>query len=204
MIRAFLAVELTEALRTGLAHVQQDLRQRLPRSGPKAVRISWVQPASMHLTIKFLGDTDESAIPPLRDAIAQVMAGHSPIVIPLERLGVFPHLQQPRVLWVGPPEQWERGGDAERLAVLHRTVEESCRSFGFAPEGRPLQAHLTLARIKEGEREVGRGLAQSGILDRPIVMEPLALNAIVLMKSELRPAGPIYTKLWDVGMERRG
>lgn len=208
MIRAFLAVELPGELRSRLAQVQQDLRQRLSRELPKNARLAWVQPESIHLTIKFLGDLDEAVIEPMRATIAQTMAGHRPIQIPLERLGMFPRLQQPRVLWIGPPESWEQGDAAARLAELHRAVEEGCRSFGFAPEGRPLSPHLTLARIKEGEREFGQVLVRSGMMDRPMEIGMLPIASVVLMKSDLRPTGPLYTKLWEsraqVGWDRQG
>lgn len=199
MIRAFLAVELSEELRSRLAQVQRELRQQLSHSLPKTVRIPWVQPAAIHLTIKFLGDIDEQVVQPMRDAIAQAMEGHRTIHIPLERLGVFPRPQQPRVLWVGPAVSWEEGDDATRLAELHRAVEERCQSFGFAPDGRPLSPHLTLARIKEGEREFGQVLARSGVLDRPMGIGTLPIVSVVLMKSDLRPTGPVYTKLWAAG-----
>lgn len=202
MIRAFLAIELPEDLRSRLAQVQQDLRQRLSPSLPKQVRLSWVQPGSIHLTIKFLGDMDAAVIEPMRVAILRSMERHRTIEIPLERLGVFPRLQQPRVLWVGPSAAWDQGDDATQLMALHRAVEESCHSFGFAPEGRPLSPHLTLARIKEGEREFGRAVVQSGMLDRPIGIGTLPIASMVLMKSDLRPAGPVYTKLWETGAVR--
>jgi 2'-5' RNA ligase len=86
--------------------------------------------------------------------------------------------------------------------ALHQAVEECCYSFGFAPEGRPLSSHLTLARIKEGERDFGQVLARSGMLDRPIGIGTLPIASMVLMKSDLRPAGPVYTKLWETGAVR--
>src|SRR5574339_1259039 len=101
--------------------------------------------------MKFLGDTDEELIGPIREALERAMSGFERVTMPIERVGVFPRLQQPRVLWVGPSEQWEQGDDAKRLAALHRVVEDCCRSFGFAAEGRSLSPHLTLARVKEGE-----------------------------------------------------
>lgn len=199
MIRAFLAVELSEELRSRLAQVQQDLRQRLSRTLPKQVRLSWVQPASIHLTIKFLGDMDEAVIAPMHVAILQAMEGHRTIQVPLEQLGLFPRPQQPRVLWVGPSASWDQGDDAKQLRAMHQAVEECCHSFGFAPEGRPLSPHLTLARIKEGEREFGQVLVRSGVMDKPVGIGTLPIAPIVLMKSDLRPTGPVYTKLWETG-----
>lgn len=205
MIRAFLAVELGDHLRDQITLVQQDLRQRLGRESSKDIRITWVQPSSIHLTMKFLGDTDEHLIEPLREAIERAMPGHGAVHMPIERLGVFPRLLQPRVFWIGPSEQWEQSDDAKRLTALHRAVENCCQSVGFAPEGRPLSPHLTLARVKEGERHVGQALAKSGAMDRPVSLGLLAVESIVLMKSELRPTGSVYTKLWVVrtGGDRR-
>lgn len=199
MIRTFLAVELGDDLRNQIRLVQQDLRQRLDRGSSKDIRITWVQPSSIHLTMKFLGDTDEERIGPIREALERAMSGFERVTMPIERLGVFPRLQQPRVLWVGPSAQWEQGDDAKRLVALHRVVEDCCQPFGFAPEDRRWSPHLTLARVKEGERHVGQALAKSGVLDRPISLGLLAVNSVVLMKSELRPGGAVYTKLWKVG-----
>ena len=197
MIRAFLAIELSDDLRKQLALVQQDLKQRLGRNLTKDVRISWVQPSSIHLTIKFLGDIDESLVEPMRQAIEQVVKAHRIIHIPIERLGAFPHPQQPRVLWAGASAQWERGEDAKRLAALHGSVEDGCEVLGVVREGRPLSPHLTLARIKAGERQVGQALVQSGVMDRPLSLGTLTVESMALIKSELTPSGPVYTKLWD-------
>ena len=200
MIRAFLAVELSEDLRRQITKVQQDLKQRLVGDGSKDIRISWVQPGSIHLTIKFLGELDEEIVDSLREALSNLMKAHYRIQIPIEGLGVFPHLRQPRVLWVGPSELWERGEDAKRLSALHRAVEGCCQSFGFAPEDRSLSPHLTLARIKAGERQLAQTLSQLGIMDRPLAVGPLGVNSLVLMKSELRPTGSAYTRLWELLM----
>lgn len=198
MLRAFLAVELGDDLRNQITLVQQDLRQRLGRESPHNIRIAWVLPSSIHFTVKFLGDIDEGQIEPLREAVQRAMTGQGIIHMPIERLGVFPRLQQPRVLWVGPSERWEQGDDAKRLTERHRLVEDCCRAFGFAPEGRPLSPHLTLARVKEGERHVGQTLAKSGVMDRPLSSGLLTVESIVLMKSELRPTGSVHTNLWEV------
>ena len=198
MIRTFLAVEIGEDLRNQITLIQQDLKQRLDCESSKDVRITWVKPSSIHLTMKFLSDTREHLIEPLREAVERAMTGHRAVHISIKRLGVFPRLQQPRVLWVGPSEQWEEGDDARRLMALHRAVEDCCRSFGFAPEGKPLSPHLTLARVKEGERHAGQALAKSGAMDRPISLGLLEVKSVVLMKSELRPTGSLYAKLWEV------
>lgn len=198
MIRAFLAVEVPEDLRGRIALIQQDLKASLGRELPRAVRISWVSPTSLHFTIKFLGDLDEQLIDPLRAALAEVLPGVPAVALPLERLGGFPALHAPRVLWVGASERWEQSLEATRLTELHRAVEARCDSCGFAPERRPLSPHLTLARIKAGGREFGRALAASGLLDRPRPLGLLAVESVALIQSDLKPTGAVYTKLWEV------
>jgi len=198
VIRAFLAVQLSERLRTTLAEVQSDVKRRITHEWPREVNLSWVRPASLHLTVKFLGDIPDTLVVPLREAMANALRHHRVLQIPLKRLGVFPRLQQPRILWIGPPERWEESEEAARLAAVHRAVEASCERLNLAPDSRPLSAHLTLARIKAGHRAAGQALARSGAMDRlPMAVDSLAVDAIALMRSDLNPSGSIYTALWE-------
>ena len=198
MIRAFLAVELSQELQAGLATVQQELKHRIEPEMKRDMRLSWAQPASIHLTLKFLGDMDEQVIDPLLGAVEQAIGSQRAVNVPLERLGAFPRPQSPRVLWVGPPVNWERGAEAKRIAEIHGAIEQACEGLRFLRETRPFSPHLTLARIKVGERQVGAALANDGVLDRPLSLGSLAVESVVLMKSELKPTGSVYTKLWDV------
>lgn len=198
MIRTFLAVELSDELRAQISRAQQDLKARLSRDLPRTVRLSWVRPVAIHLTLKFLGDIDEQLVTPLQAAMSDALGLMPAVEVPLDRIGGFPSAQQPRVLWVGPSDRWERGDDARRLLDLHRAVEGCCVAMGCAPELRPLSPHLTLARIKEGFRQVGQSLAKSGVLERPLALPALSVKAVTLMRSELRPTGSVYTKLWEI------
>lgn len=198
MIRAFLAVELSQELRDELAVVQQELKQRIEPEMKRHTRISWVQPGKIHLTIKFLGDMDEQVIDPLLVTVEQAIGRQTAVNVPLERLGVFPHPQNPRVLWIGPSENWEKGAEARRVAEIHGAIEQACEGLSFLRETKPFSPHLTLARIKVGERQVGVTLAKIGVLDRPLSLGALAVESVVLMKSELKPTGSVYTKLWEV------
>ena len=198
MIRAFLAVELSQELQAELATVQRDLKRRIEPEMKRDTRISWAKPASIHLTIKFLGDMDEQVIDSMLVAVEQTVGSQIPVNVPLERLGAFPRPQSPRVLWVGPSENWERGGEATRIAEIHGAIEQACEGLSFLRETRPFSPHLTLARIKVGERHVGVALARIGVLDLPISLGSLAVESVVLMKSELKPTGSVYTKLWEV------
>ena len=198
MIRAFLAVELSHELRAELAVVQRELRQRIEPKMKRDTRISWVQPTKIHLTIKFLGDMDEPLIAPLLGAVQQAIGSQTVVNVPLERLGAFPRPQNPRVLWVGPSENWERGAEARRIAEIHGAIERACDGLGFLREAKPFSPHLTMARIKTGDRQVGIALAKSGLLDRAVSTGSLVVESVVLMKSDLKPTGSVYTKIWEV------
>ena len=198
MIRAFLAVELSQELRAELATVQQEIKRRIEPEMKRDLHISWVRPASIHLTLKFLGDMDEQVIDPLRVALEQAIGSQIAVNVPLERLGAFPRPQSPRVLWIGPSEYWEKGAEAKRIAEIHGAIEQACEDLNFLRETKPFSPHLTLARIKVGERQVGVALAKGGVLDRPLSLDSLAVESVVLMKSELKPNGSVYTRLWDV------
>lgn len=200
MIRAFFAVQPTGPLPTHLSRIQSELKQRLSPELSKDVRLTWVQPSSIHLTIKFLGDIDEQLAAALKAPIAHILSAHQAIEIPLDRLGVFPRLQQARVIWVGPSKPWESGPEAQRLASLHQAIDACCSAHDLAPDSKPLTAHLTLARIKDGGRAAGQALARSGVMDRPLSLGSLRVGAVVLMQSELSPSGSRYTKLWEAGM----
>ena len=198
MIRAFLAVELSQELRAELAITQQELKRNIEPEMTRNMRISWAQPDSIHLTIKFLGDMDEQVVDPLLVVLEQAIGNQTAVNVPLERLGAFPRLESPRVLWVGPSETWERGAEARRMAEIYGAIEQACEGLRFLRETKLFSPHLTLARIRMGERYVGLALTQSGVLNRSISSSSLAVESVALMKSELRPTGSVYTKLWEV------
>jgi 2'-5' RNA ligase len=196
-----MAVELSQELRAGLTTVQQELKRKIETGMTRNTRISWVQPTSIHLTIKFLGDMDEQALDPLLVAVEHAIGNQSAVNVPLDRLGAFPRPQSPRVLWVGPPENWEQGRDAKGIGEIHGAIEAACEGLGFLRETKPFSLHLTLARIRMGERHVGLALTQSGVLDRPISAGSLAVESVALMRSELKPTGSVHTKLWEVRLQ---
>jgi 2'-5' RNA ligase len=197
VIRAFLAIELPPDLRARLATIQQDLKRHIEQARDP-VRISWISSASMHLTLRFLGDMPEKSIEALRTALEQVASRHEPLAIPIERIGVFPSRDQPRVLWAGPAESWRQGPAWEQLAALQRAVEGCCQADERSSDTRSFHPHLTLARVKEGERHVGRLLGVGDIMDRAMSGGALSVETIALMQSRLHPNGSTYTKLWEV------
>ena len=195
MIRTFVAVELDAPLRQALAQAQGHLRSRLqPAAGP-GVRTQWVKPESIHLTLKFLGDIPEERVGEIRAALTGAAARHARFPVQAEGLGAFPDGRAPRVLWVG---LLDHGGRLTRLAA---DVEAALLAIGFAPESKPFHPHLTLARIKARSRDAGRALSQEGLLEQEMRLGSLTVEAVSLMKSELRPSGAVYTELCRLSLK---
>ena len=186
-LRTFLAIDLPSCLLNSIVNKQRDLKQVFPS-------IDWVKSAKVHLTLKFLGDTPESKIPELQQVVAKAVKGIEPFVINLRGFGVFPHKRAPRTLWTGIE------GDSEILLDLNRKIETEVSQLGFPPEGKPFHPHLTLARIKKNQRATGEAIEKASILADPFIFGSLLVEQVTLFKSELRPTGSVYTKLWAVSL----
>lgn len=192
MIRTFVAVELEAPLRQALAQVQAALRSRLEQSAGSDIRIQWVKPESIHQTLKFLGDIPEDRVPDVQAVLARVAGGHSRFTVDVEGLGVFPDARAPRVLWVGLTAH------IDALKQLAADIEAALDAIGFAPEAKPFNPHLTLARIKERSRDVGRALSD---LAHDTKLGTLTVAAVSLMKSDLQRSGSVYTRLCAVPLK---
>jgi 2'-5' RNA ligase len=180
-IRSFLAFELPPEIREEIGKISRELRKsRLPAR--------WVREENIHLTIVFLGSIDENVVEDLEERVGSVVKGFTGFTAGLKGVGVFPNQWKPRVLWIG------LDGDIGGLSKLRDELQDALRVFGLREEKRPFRAHLTLGRFKDrlkGDEEL------KWILDRyhDIASQPYCLDELVLFKSDLRPGGPVYTKM---------
>ncbi len=204
MIRTFVAVELSAELREALTSVQNHLRKSFQSRSSSDPRIQWVKPDGIHLTLKFLGEIAEALVVDIRTALTPAVSRFPRFRVEIQGLGGFPDLRAPRVLWVGvtgpgvrtqPDEGTEPGNPLVHLA---RTIDQVLEPLGFAPETKPFHPHLTLARIKERSREVGRVMADRGGAEPVGPLGTLGINGVALVKSDLKPSGAVYTRLWEV------
>jgi len=189
-VRSFIAIELPEEVRRGLAK----LRSELERAEHRFVK--WVDPEGIHLTLKFLGNIPFKQVTEVTKAIEEAAQGVAPFHLEISGLGAFPNLKQPRVLWVGI------GGEIDTLLRLQQNIDSALASLGFAKEERPFMPHLTLARIRQGasplERRNFGELAMSASFEASY---PIDAKVVSLMRSQLTPEGAIYTRLSMVGLE---
>ena len=184
MIRLFIAFPLAVEVKDYLGSVIADLR-------PHSDAVRWVAPKNIHLTARFLGDTEQSTVTRLNQLVDTVAGAHSAVNSALTQLGAFPNLKRPRVIWAGIGEGFDD------LAKIARDVELRVRQLRFEPESKGFKSHLTLGRVKEGAR-----LDRFTDILSAYTLEPLPLHfdRLVLYKSTLTPNGPIYERLHEAGL----
>ncbi len=180
MIRSFLAIEISERLQATVADYIRDLKQ-IPS------RIKWVSPGQTHLTLKFFGSITLDTIEKISQALSPVLSDYPQFYLTLKGLGAFPNLFRPRVIWLS------LGGEIETLQGLHRTIEEFLVPLGIPKEDRPFRGHLTLGRNKDNQVNelLYKRLSQGGKDETA----PFEVKNLVLFRSDLKPAGPEYSKL---------
>ncbi|MEG6616376.1 RNA 2',3'-cyclic phosphodiesterase [Peptococcaceae bacterium 1198_IL3148] len=180
--RLFIAVNLPTDVKGQLHQLQ---RQLYVLGGG----IKWVEPYNFHITIKFLGETDQQQLSVLEGALAQSVIGINPFGLHLNKLGTFPQRGTPRVVWVG------LGGDINCLKTLQQQVEHRLAAVGFAPEKRKFSPHLTLGRVKTNVDGLLTAITTIKALD-----VNFAVNSVELMQSVLTGKGPVYSRLASYGL----
>ena len=186
-IRSFIAVELPEEVKSALARLQSTLKTG--NSAP----VKWVDPYSVHLTLKFLGYVKESQIDAIVAAMETAVRGIAPFHLELKELGTFPGGRRVRVVWVG------LAGELEPLARIQQGLESELSRLGFAKEERAFTPHLTLGRVREHasveeQQKLGERIASTSFSGG----QCFRVEALSLMKSVLTPQGAQYTRMRSI------
>ena len=179
-IRTFIALELPPELKLALASLQGNLRSRTDC-------VRWVKPEHIHLTLKFLGPTEEGLVEPVGRILANLAQGVSPFRTQIAGLGAFPNSRNPKVIWIGMP------GEQAILLKFQQQLEDALAPVGFAKEKRSFAPHLTLGRIKEGKgkKELEQLITEYQNKD----LGNFAADTLILFRSDLHPGGPVYSSL---------
>jgi len=189
-IRSFIAIELSEEVKDEISRFQEGLKKAdLPN-------VKWVDPAGIHLTLKFLGYTTADTITAIITAIEEAVAGIPPFQLTVGGLGVFPGPGQARVAWVGT------AGDTDTLGQLKQRLDSGLTALGFITEKRGFTPHLTLARVRElataGERQKLAGLIAGASF---AASRPVSVDNIYLIRSLLTPKGAVYSRIGAVSLQ---
>ena len=181
-LRCFIAIEIPEAIRGAIVSSIDSLKKA-------GADVKWVSPENIHITLQFLGETEEARIPLIKETLDKILLTYSPFYIKIAGVGCFPDSRRPRVIWVGAEE-------AQPVINLHGDIARGMADLGYREEERNFTPHLTIGRVKSN-RNV-RGLTGKIVEIREVRFSGFEVRNITLMKSELRPSGPIYSSLAEI------
>lgn len=188
-MRVFIAVDIDEHIRKALGNLQSQLQ------GEMDVRksdIKWVNPESIHLTLKFLGEIKDEQAVEVCDIIKQVAQRHNSFELAVESLGCFGG-KSARVGWVAT------AAGSDELAQLQKDIEKQLAQAGWPLENRQFTGHLTLCRIRNPK--AGFELAQVAQNYGDYKLGTTYIDCVTVYQSQLTPKGPIYTQLGNYKLQ---
>lgn len=191
MIRSFVAILLTDALRETIAATVAGLR-------PLGRTVAWVPPQNVHLTLQFLGNQTEERLAEAEGALAEAVAGRPPLAVTFHGIGAFPGLERPRIFWIGLAH------GALQARALQAVVADALVARGFAREERPWHPHLTIGRVhdeRRWRRDAGPELRAALARAATTTFGTLRVAEVALMRSDLSPSGARYTVRRTVPLE---
>jgi len=175
----------------------------IPIESPKSVRqvevwkrnshlnrnvLNWTPPGNWHITLFFLGNTEESAVAVLQQLIEESFHEIQTYQTELRGVGVFPNTNNPKVLWLGLD-------DLQPLMSAYFKLGELLQQNGFSFDQKPLKPHLTVARIKRADNP---SAFQSLLSEfQETVFDRIEVNKVALFESISTPAGPVYKPLFE-------
>ena len=189
-IRSFIAIELPDELKLELTQLEARLKLG------KQPWVKWVDPYSIHLTLKFLGSIATDRIGEITRAMEAAARGIPPFHLEVKGLGVFPNLRRVQVAWVGI------GGEVDKLSQLQQRIESNLVPLGFAPESRPFTPHLTLARVRDQASLDERQKFGQLIVSTRFEAGTIEVDAVNLMRSQLTREGAIYSRISSVRLKK--
>ena len=185
--RLFIAVELPDEVQQELAGVQKQLQT--------APAVRWTKPHQIHLTLQFLGNTPAEQVAPLSQALQETVGTVAGFNLLLAKIGAFPNAHRARIIWAGIAT------GKESLQQLYQAVINATQSLGFEPEKRAFKPHLTIGRVQKWAtpRDLS-GIAKTLRQTEVGSIAAFPVNQIALIKSELKPSGPVYTPLAHINL----
>ena len=179
--RLFLAVALPERVRERLAAYVRPAAKR-------ADRVRWAPSENLHVTLKFLGETNAENKAAVLDAMARVVAKTATFAVSVSGLRVVRRRRRPHMVWGLVAD-----GDG-RLRRLHGRTERLLAQSGLPRDGRSFSPHITLARVRQGiapwETEL---LEDWAAAHDDFDAMPFTVDQVTLMRSDLGTGAPVYT-----------
>jgi 2'-5' RNA ligase len=175
-VRLFIAIEIPQTIRTTFAALLKEFRAIAPQ-------VKWVRAENLHVTLKFLGETEPAKLGALQNVLS-VVRSTEPVNLEFRGLGFFPNEKRPRVFWAGMEA-------SANLKTLASDIDQAVHRLGFPLEDRPFTPHLTLARFQPPG--IPPKLLHTIQEKSAQAFGSLLAREIHLIESKLKPAGAEYT-----------
>lgn len=189
VLRLFVAISLPEAMKDEIEKAQRNLREALPGNF-----VRWTRREQFHLTLKFLGNVEDSRVAELTTALRKACGTFSQLRLRAKRIGFFPDARYPRVLWVGVRDAHDA------LLPLQTAIEAAAKGFTNEQPEKAFSAHVTLGRIQRIPRAQAEALAKVTTTISKQFFGEWAANKVELIRSELSSSGSRYTTLADISL----
>ena len=183
-MRLFLAIELPDDVRSHLVVARQRLEAGLPK-------ISYTKPQNLHLTLKFLGETDAKKLAAINESLAMIKS--RPMALHACGIDCFPAKGPIRIVTAAME------GTTGPLRALVESIEQRCRFLGYDREQRAYKPHVTLGRARPVLSVKFRQLASDATVDL-WPGPPFAIREFVLMDSQLGADGSVYSVVTRFGL----
>lgn len=170
--RLFVAIPIPSPVRDAVTALVDDVRAA---NDPAVRDVRWVRLDGLHLTVRFLGPTEEEHVADVAAAVDQTARGVAAFDVVIAGGGAFPSVARPRALWLGVAE------GVNELTAAAVALDDALAEVGWPRDERPYRAHLTLAR-SDGVRS-GPAVARRLIDAAAAVREPFRAESLVLFES---------------------
>lgn len=184
-MRTFIAIDTPEEIKKQMTEIQSELKR-------SEADVKWEPSSKFHITVKFLGEVKEVMLKETIQIIEDVVIKHQPFMLQYEKVGFFPNLKNPRIIWIGCMDI------SQNLAKIKTLLDEGLKESGFEAEDRTFQPHITIGRVK----------SLRGIKNLIPILENLNFTSkvtecreILIMKSILKPSGSEYSILKSIELK---
>jgi 2'-5' RNA ligase len=195
LLRLFIAIwpspEVVEAIHSFRNALAEESRDRMVR---------WIPKQNLHLTMQFLGDTEERRVSQILGAVGRSVAGvgssddRPGFDVTLAGCQAFPSARRPRVIVVGVTS------GSEELSLLNAAIRRELRAEGIDFDPKPFRAHLTLGYVRRGKTPAELKALSRNIDTRPMPPASFRATTVDLVASELHPRGAQYSSIGQVAL----
>ena len=186
-MRLFVAIEIPQDIRAAYAALLKELRGIAPQ-------VKWVRAENLHVTLKFLGETQPAKLRALENVIVEVRS-EQPVRLEFRGIGFFFHAKGGGVCWADMEA-------SPNLKMLAADIDQAVHRMGFPLEERPFTPHLTLARFQRPEPTPKLLDAIRAKSDQSFGL--LTTSEFHLIESKLKPTGAEYTTVQTVRFAPEG